>query len=136
MIQGTKSESNGKIRIEVPQITEENCSFSILVDIPNENEKFVISNKVDIEVVPTDIPSDNITDTQSPDNTSDNTSDDNDDSLILKIVIPIACVILVIGIVFLILYIRKRRGSELKQSILKTSFNEGDSKEQALMEYN
>ena len=140
MIEGNKSESNETIKITVPRITEENCSFSILIDIPNENEKFVISNKVDPDIEPshndTDTPSsgnntDTPPDTSNQPSQPDNTSED--DYLVLKIVIPIVSVILVIGIVFLILYIRKKRGAELKQSILKTSFQEGDSNERALI---
>ena len=271
MIEGTKYDSNGKIRIEVPKIIEENCSFSILVDIPNENEKFVISNKIENDTKPipspTDIPSeeateeesnseeitegesnpeenakeesnyeettkeessseetneeeshseeitkeeeshpeentkeeesnseentkeeeshleentkeeshpegtaeeesnpeentkeeshpegtdeeesnpeenndggdntDNTTDDSHPSNdTSDDKSPPDDDSLILKIVIPIAAVILVLGIVFLILYLKKRKGGELKQKILKTSFQEGENNEESLI---
>ena len=135
ILKGNKNETNEKIRITVPKISTENYTFSILVDVPDENEKFVISNIFIDDTKPTPIPIDSdTTDNGGTGNTEEQSNESNgDNSLILKIVIPIVSVILVIGIVFLILFIRKRKGGQLKQSILKTSFQEGDSKDRALV---
>jgi len=133
ILKGNKNETNEKIRITIPKISTENYTFSILVDVPDENEKFVISNIFVDDTKPTPIDSDT-TDNRGTGNKDEQSNEsDGDNSLILKIVIPIVSVILVIGIVFLILFIRKRKGGQLKQSILKTSFQEGDSKDRALV---
>ena len=120
ILKGNKNESNGKIQITIPKINANNYTFSILVDIPDENEKYVISNKVD-KIKPT-----------PPDETDK--PDEPDISLILKIVIPIAGVILIVGIVLIIvLCIKKKKGGELKQNIMKTSFKDEDSNDDCLI---
>ena len=104
IIRGNKNETNGKIRITIPKISTENYIFSILVDVPDENEKFVISNIFVDDTKPTPIDSDT-TDNRGTGNKDEQSNEsDGDNSLILKIVIPIVSVILVIGIVFLILF--------------------------------
>ena len=44
VLKGEKTDINGKVQITTNKITEQNCSFSIILDIPDQKEKFVISN--------------------------------------------------------------------------------------------
>ena len=104
ILKGDKTDKDGKVRITTNKITEKNCTFSIILDIPDENEKFVVSNLVEKKSSPDGKPTD--------DKGSD--SPDGDSSLIIKIAIPIACVVVVIIIVLIVITLRKRKSSDIK----------------------
>ena len=44
IINSITTEDDGKIKVKVDKISEKKCTFSILIDIQDENEKFVIFN--------------------------------------------------------------------------------------------
>jgi hypothetical protein len=67
IIDGQTKEADGKIKITVNKIIEENCKFSILIDIPDENEKFVIFNLVEKQPEPDPTSSPEPDPTSSPD---------------------------------------------------------------------
>ena len=41
LIKGTKTEENGIIKITDPQINSQDCEYSIIINLSEENEKFV-----------------------------------------------------------------------------------------------
>ena len=119
-----KEEKDDKTVITFSSIETENCSYSILIDNLKENEKFLISNKTEIEI-PDDTTTDEGGDTTDGGNKPEG-ENDGDDSLVLKIVIPIVVVIVVVAVILIIITIKKRKGRELNMKILKTSFQEGE----------
>jgi cytoskeletal protein RodZ len=148
IIKGDKTDKDGKIRITTNKITEPNCTFSILIDIPDENEKFVIFNLVEkqpepdptsstepeptsstepeptssTEPDPTSSTEPEPTTTTEPDPSSSSETDpkqSGDKSLVIKIAVPIACVVFVIIVVVVIIMIRKRRRNTLQGSFLR-----------------
>ena len=145
IINGEITEADGKIQIKVNKISEKNCIFSILIDIPDENEKFVIFNLVEkqpepdptsstepeptsstepeptssTEPDPTSSTEPEPTTTTEPDPSSSSETDpkqSGDKSLVIKIAVPIACVVFVIIVVVVIIMIRKRRRNTLQGS--------------------
>lgn len=119
IVNGKKiSEDDGTYTINVSSKIEENNSYySIILDIYDLNEKFVIFNRIS-SLDPTPSPSDTPTDTKT------DPKEDGDNSLVLKIVIPIAIVVGLLIIILIIIIIRKKKGGELKDNIMKTSFQE------------
>ena len=119
IVNGKKiSEDDGTYTINVSSKIEENNSYySIILDIYDLNEKFVIFNRIS-SLDPTPSPSDTPTDTKT------DPKEDGDNSLVLKIVIPIAVVVGLLIIILIIIIIRKKKGGELKDNIMKTSFQE------------
>ena len=119
IVNGKKiSEDDGTYTINVSSKIEENNSYySIILDIYDLNEKFVIFNRIS-SLDPTPSPSDTPTDTKT------DPKEDGDNSLVLKIVIPIAIVVGLLIIILIIVIIRKKKGGELKDNIMKTSFQE------------
>ena len=111
------SEDNGTYTIKVsPKIEENNSYYSIILDIYDLNEKFVIFNRINSldPTPPSDIPTDTKTDPK----------EEGDNSLVLKIVIPIVIVVVLLIIMLIIILIKKKKGGELKDNIMKTSFQE------------
>ena len=127
IIKGNITKVNEKTQIKVNEISIPNCTFSIILDIPDENEKFVIFNLVEKtnpqpDPTPTTTPDPpDSTSSPSPSQEPDS-KPSSDKSLAVKIAVPIACVVFVIIVVIIILTIRKRRGG----STIKDSFP-GDS---------
>ena len=123
LIKITKTEEKeDKTVITLNPLDTKNCSFSILIDNLQENEKFILSNKTEI-ISPEH-------DTSTPDdsgNTDGDKPNDGDNSLVLKIVIPIVVVVALIAVILIILTIKKRKGRELNMQIMKTSFKEGET---------
>ena len=120
LINGVITEDDGKIKIKVNKISEQNCSFSILIDIPDENQKFVIFNLIEKqpEPQPTSSTEPEPTTTTEPDpshepgpssSSETDPKQSGDKSLAIKIAVPIACVVFVIILVVVIIMIRKRR---------------------------
>ena len=111
LIKGTKTEENGIIKITDPQINSQDCEYSIIINLSEENEKFVISDHTDTDT--TDILSDHPLDNSK------------DDELWWKILIPVLAVVLVVGIIIIVICVKRGKG-ELKERIMKTSFQEND----------
>ena len=124
LIKGEKKEEGDITNITIPNLENINNSYSILIDIPEENEKFVISNKTIMIILP---PSSDEGHQPSGDNGTPPTEpepESNDDSLVLKIVIPIVVVVVVVVIILIILMIKKKRGTQFTKDLMKTSFKE------------
>ena len=144
IINSITTEDDGKIKVKVDKISEKKCTFSILIDIQDENEKFVIFNPEEqpepeptssTEPEPTSSTEPEPTDpeptdpepttttepdtTSSPDPTPSSSSETDpkqsgDKSLAVKIAVPIACVVFVIILVVIIITIRKRRRNPIQ----------------------
>ena len=140
IINSITTEDDGKIKVKVNKISEKNCTFSILIDIQDENEKFVIFNPEEqpepeptsstepeptssTEPEPTAEPEPTTTTepdtTSSPDPNPSSSSETDpkqsgDKSLAVKIAVPIACVVFVIILVVIIITIRKRRRNPIQ----------------------
>ena len=107
------------IQITVPKMQNLNCSYSIIVEAPDDNEKFALSIK-----------NENVSPPPESDDKGGNSGPDDkgDNSWIYKIMLPIiGGVVLVVVIIIIILCLRKKSGTEFKQSIMKTSFKEDGS---------
>lgn len=111
LIKGTKSESNDKINIKIDKSDYvDGLAYSIIVDIFDENEKFVIS-KLDKKE-------------KDQENNPEGDGDNDKTELLLKILIPVGIVLIVGIIILIIVCLKKSSGGELKESIMKTSFQD------------
>ena len=111
LIQGEKSVENGKVKLTLPKMENPYGFYSILIDYPDDNEKFAVSKKYEKA--------------NDGNEGNDKNGEEKDNSLILKIVLPIVGgVVLIAVIIIIIVCVRKKKGTELKKSIMKTSFQE------------
>ena len=109
LIKGEIKEDNGKTNITVNEKSISNFTFSIILDIPEENEKFVIFNLVE-KFTPKPDPTPDPPDSSSSPPSSQDPEPSSNKSLAIKIAVPIACVVFVIIVVLVIITIRKRKG--------------------------
>ena len=115
LIKGIKSESNDKINIKINKNDYvAGLIYSIIVDIFDENEKFVIS-KLDKKEKEKE---------NNPDGDGEGDNDNDKTELLLKILIPVGIVVIVGIIILIIVCLKKSSGSELKENIMKTSFQD------------
>ena len=112
-----KKEEGNITKLTLTNINNEKFDYSIIIDNQQENEKFILSNKTEIKIIPPD----------------DNENEPNDDSLIFKIVIPIVVVVMILVILLIILTLKKRKGNKLSTNIMKAPFMKADSFDERLI---
>ena len=106
LIKGVKTEENGKINMAINKNDyTDGVKYSIILDIFEENEKFVISKK------------------KGKDDKNEGYNNKTI-GLLLKILISVGVVVVVIIIVLTIVFIKKFREGGLKDKIMQTSFQE------------